>query len=83
MSQSGFQGVAEALEFLAGLPSPEEILKLRPSEALRSRIAELLEKNRTVALSPAEEQEWSQYEYLEHLVRIAKTKAHLKVKEPS
>lgn len=76
--QPGFQGTAEILELLATLPSPEEILALRPSEALQTRVQELLEKNREEGLSPAEEQEWQQYEYLEHLVRIAKAKALVK-----
>ena len=29
--QSGFEGTTEVLEFLAVLPNPEDILKLRPS----------------------------------------------------
>jgi hypothetical protein len=30
-AQAGFDGAADVLELLAGLPAPEEILKLRPS----------------------------------------------------
>lgn len=78
-AHSGFQGMAEVLETLAGLPTPEEILALRPSEALQARISDLLEKNRTEGLSPAEEQEWEHYQYLEHLVRMAKARAALKL----
>jgi hypothetical protein len=78
--QPGFQGTAEIMEFLATLPSPEEILALRPSAALQSRVETLLEKNREEGLTPAEEQEWQQYEYLEHLVRIAKARALIKQK---
>ncbi len=80
VAQLGFEGAAEVLEFLAGLPAPEEILALRPAEALQTRISALLEKNRTVGLTPAEELEWEQYQYLEHLVRLAKAKAYLKLK---
>lgn len=72
---TGFQGMSEILDFLAGLPSAEEVLQLRPSTALQTRIQELLEKNRTAGLSEIEAQEWAQYE---HLVRIAKAKAQLK-----
>jgi len=79
--QPGFQGMAAILELLATLPSPEEILALRPSEALQQRVQELLEKNQEEGLSPAEEQEWQQYEYLEHLVRMAKARALLKQKQ--
>ncbi len=79
-AQSNFAGAAKVLETLARLPAPEEILALRPSEALQQRIDTLLEKNRTEGLSQVEEQEWEQYQYLEHLMRMAKTKAYLKLK---
>ena len=62
-SQQGFTGAAEVLEFLARLPAPEDILALRPSAALQARVSELLEKNRTAGLAPADEQEWEQYQY--------------------
>jgi uracil-DNA glycosylase len=75
----GFTGAAEVLEFLATLPTPEEIIALRPSEALQAQISNLLEKNRTQGLTPAEEQIWEQYQYLEHLIRMAKAKAYLKL----
>ncbi len=78
--QTGFQGAAEVLEFLARLPVPEEILALRPSDTLQARVRVLLEKSKTTGLTPEEEQEWQQYEYLEHLVRIAKARALLKQK---
>jgi hypothetical protein len=51
-AQAGFEGAAEVLETLAGLPTPEEILALRPSEALQARINALLEKNRNEGLTP-------------------------------
>ena len=78
-ARSGFQGIAEVLETLAGLPTPTEILALRPSETLQARISDLLEKNRTEGWSPTEAQEWEHYQYLEHIVRIAKAKAALKL----
>ena len=40
----------------------------------------LLEKNRAEGLSDDEEREWERYEYLEHLVRMAKAKAKLKLR---
>jgi hypothetical protein len=80
-SQPGFKGAADILEFLASLPSPEEIITLRPSETLQDRIDTLLEKNRSGQLTPEEEQLWEQYQYLEHLIRLAKAKAYLKLKQ--
>jgi hypothetical protein len=77
--QSGFEGTAEVLEFLAGLPSPEDILKLRPSERLQGQVQALLEKSRSGPLSPQEEKDWERYEFLEHLVRLAKAAACLRL----
>jgi hypothetical protein len=79
-AQVGFSGAAEVLEFLANLPTPEEIIALRPSERLQAQINHLLEKNRTIGLTLEEEQTWQAYQYLEHIVRVAKAKALLKLK---
>ena len=81
-ASAGYAGSAEVLEFLAGLPTPEEIVVLRPAEALQARVSQLLEKNRSEGLTPDEEHEWSQYQYLEHLVRMAKANAYLKMQRP-
>jgi hypothetical protein len=78
-AQSGFSGLADVLEFLANLPTPEETLALKPSEALQQQISALLEKNKAVGLTPEEERSWQQYEYIEHLVRVAKAKALLRL----
>jgi hypothetical protein len=72
---SGFKGLADVLEFLAGLPSPEQILALRPSEQLQKEIDQLLERNRGAGLTDEEERQWRQYQYIEHLVRKAKINA--------
>ena len=72
---AGFQGMAEVLETLASLPTPEEVLALRPTTSLQERIDALLEKNRAEGLSREEEREWEHFQYLEHLVRLAKAKA--------
>lgn len=77
--QSGFDGAADVLELLAALPSPEEILNLRPSPRLAARVSELIEKSRAAEMTPADEEEWERYEYLEHLVRMAKAAAQVKV----
>ena len=47
---------------------------------MQTRINTLLEKHRTTGLLPEEAREWDQFEYLEHIVRIAKAKAALKLK---
>jgi hypothetical protein len=77
--QSGFDGAADVLELLAALPSPEEILNLRPSPRLAARVSELIEKSRAGEMTPADEEDWERYEYLEHLVRMAKAAAQVKL----
>ncbi len=79
--QLQFEGAANVLEFLAGLPEPAAVLALRPSPALQLRIETLLEKNRAEGLTPVEANEWEQIEYLEHLVRIAKAHARRRLNE--
>jgi hypothetical protein len=49
--------------------------RLRPSPALQERIEELFARNREGGLSDEERGEWERYEYLEHLVRLAKARA--------
>jgi hypothetical protein len=82
-SQSGFDGAADVLELLATLPAPEEILKLRPSPRMAARISELIERSRAGAMTPADEQDWERYEYLEHLVRMARTAAQIRLASPA
>jgi hypothetical protein len=81
--QTGFTGFAEVLGFLADLPTPEEILALRPSATLQAQIDRLSEKYQNQDLTPAEQQLWQQYEYLEHIIRMAKAKAYLKINAAS
>ncbi len=78
-----FEGLGDVLETLARLPSPQEILALRASPTLQERISTLLDKLRNGGLSPDEERDWQKYQYIEHLVRIAKAKAaiHLKASD--
>jgi len=60
-------------------PSPEELLNLRPSPSLSARVAELIRKSRAGEMTSLDEEEWERYEYLEHLVRMAKAAAQLKL----
>jgi hypothetical protein len=80
--ENGYHGMSSVLEKLAALPDPQEVLALRPSHVLHERVNALLEKNRSSGLSPSEQREWDQYQYLEHLVRLAKTSATRKLRNP-
>jgi hypothetical protein len=70
-----YAGLNDVLEVLARLPSPEEVIALRPSAQLQARIEALLEKSRGDGLSTEERKEWERYEYIEHLIRMAKVRA--------
>jgi hypothetical protein len=76
----GFSSTTEVIETLASLPTPQQILELRPSPKLQERIEVLLEKNCTGDLSEQEQQEWASYEFTEHIVRLAKAHALAKQK---
>ncbi|WP_223342955.1 MULTISPECIES: hypothetical protein [unclassified Synechocystis] len=52
---TGLSGLTEVLEFLAQLPSPQQILDLHLSPTLQAEIETLLEKNRTQGLDPKEQ----------------------------
>jgi hypothetical protein len=77
----GFSGLTEILEFLAHLPSPEEILALRLSPMVQAEIDSLLDKNRTQGLDESDRCLWQHYEFIEHLVRLAKAQALLKLQQ--
>ncbi len=74
MATITFDGPGRKVEpmSMARLPSPEEVLGLRPATHLQDRIEELLAKNRAGGLSAEEQREWNRYE---HLVRLAKVRA--------
>jgi hypothetical protein len=79
--QPGFAGLSSVMETLARLPAPQEVLSLRPSPEVQGRIEELLKKKRDGRLCAEEQKEWDQYQYVEHLVRLAKAQAVLKLQE--
>lgn len=63
------------IDVLASQPTPQEVLALRPSEALQRRASSLLARSKRDALTPAETAELDRYLFLEHLVRLAKARA--------
>jgi hypothetical protein len=71
-----FQDENAILEMLASQPTPEQILALRPLQALQMRVSELLEQQKNSGLPHQEEAELDRYVLLEHLVRLAKAHAY-------
>ncbi len=69
------------LEVLSGFPDPAEVMALRASPRVVERSLILMEKRQSGGLSEDEEAEWDSIMRVEHLVRIAKAKALLKMRE--
>lgn len=65
----------EIIDFLAAGISPRSLIDFRPSEAVRSRLADLIERQKDSGLTAEESSELQHYLQLEHLMRLAKARA--------
>ena len=64
----------EVIEFIAR--NPKEVLAFKPSDAAKKRVWELIERQKNEELGPEEKSELDDYLGLEHLMRLAKARAH-------
>ena len=69
----------EVIDFLAGGTTPGNLIAFRPSEAARERVGELLRRRKNEDLSADEASELEHYLQLEHLMRLAKARAQLRL----
>ncbi|HEY6333777.1 MAG TPA: hypothetical protein VI756_30955 [Blastocatellia bacterium] len=69
----------EIIEFIAAGSTPGSVIAYRPSEATRERVRDLIDKEKTSGLSADEKAELDHYLELEHIMRLAKARAHLHV----
>lgn len=65
----------EILDFIAAGTTPQNLVDFCPSEDTKERIAELIHREKTTGLSPEETSELEHYLQLEHLMRLAKSRA--------
>lgn len=65
----------EVIEFIAAGSSPSQVVAFRPSEATRSRVAELVTREKADELTAEEASELEHYLQLEHIMRLAKARA--------
>lgn len=65
----------EIIEFIAAGTSPQGIAEYHPSEAARTRVAELVGREKTTGLTPDESSELQSALHLEHIMRLAKARA--------
>ena len=78
--QSGFTGSGRSPRNAGRPADPAGGACPRPFPALQERIDALLEKNQQSGLAPDEQREWESLPIAEHLVRLAKARAALKLK---
>lgn len=69
------QALDEIVEFIAK-EIPEKVLSFKAPEKTKTRVFDLLFKQRNDELNEAESAELNHYLVLEHLMRLAKAKAY-------
>jgi hypothetical protein len=70
----------EIVEFIAAGTQPETVAAFRASEETRNRVAQLLDLEKQGVLSSEETSELQHYLQIEHLMRLAKARAHQHLK---
>ena len=66
----------EIINFLAAGVTPQSLIDFQPSETVKDRVASLIFQEKTEGLAAEEKTELDQYLLLEHLLRLAKARAH-------
>lgn len=65
----------EAIEFIAS-SSPQNVIAFRPSEEAKARVCDLIFREKREGLPEDEKSELDHYLQIEHLMRLAKARAH-------
>ena len=66
----------EVIEFIAAGTTPDRVVSFRPSAATKERVADLIDREKSNGLLAEEKSELDHYMQLEHLMRLAKARAH-------
>ena len=67
---------AEIVNFIAAGTTPESVVAFQPSEESKERVEDLIFREKTIGLSPEEKRELDHYMEIEHIMRLAKARAH-------
>ena len=70
------KAIDEIIDFIASGTTPDRVAAFRPSDESKEEVADLLHKEKTVGLSPEETANLNTYLQLEHIMRLAKARAH-------
>ncbi len=66
----------EIIDFIAAGTTPEAVTTFQPSAEAQRRVSELIEREKEQPLSPPERAELDHFMELEHILRMAKARAH-------
>ncbi len=66
---------SEIIDFIASGSTPAMVAVFSVSDATKSRVADLLRREKNASLSTEEKSELDNYMALEHVMRLAKAKA--------
>ena len=66
----------EFVDFIAGGNTPQSVVDFRPSEETKSHVADLIRRQKAESLSADETAELNHYLQIEHVMRLAKARAH-------
>jgi hypothetical protein len=66
----------EVIEFIAAGTSPDSLINFQPSDIVKERVADLIHREKTTGLLPDDKSELEHYLQLEHIMRLAKARAH-------
>ena len=72
---------AELVDFIAANTTPAKLINFRPSAGTRSRVVELMSREKTIGLSRDESSELDHFVEIEHLMRLAKARARQRLAE--
>ena len=65
----------EIINFIAAGTTPSRVVAFQPSDEVKARVEDLIQREKSTGLSPEETSELTQYLQLEHLMRLAKARA--------
>ena len=66
----------EIIDFLAAGTTPKSLIEFQSSEDVKERVAGLIFREKNSTLTSEEKSELDHYMLLEHLIRLAKARAH-------
>jgi len=75
MRTANARAYEEIVDFIAAGSNPNSVIAFRPSEAARTRVLELVTREKAGLLTPDETSELEHYLQLEHLMRLVKARA--------